>query len=39
MNMKKHFRNMVARLGEYINSHNDKFAEDLYYALAAMSYK
>lgn len=41
--MKKRFSNWmgeeIRKLGEYINNHNDKRAEDLYYALCAIHYK
>ena len=41
--MKKLFSNWmgeeIRKLGEYINNHNDKYAEDLYYTLCAIHYK
>lgn len=36
--MKTWLRIQIAKLGEYINFHQDKYAEDLYYALCAIGY-
>ena len=32
-------KEIIRKLGEYINHHNDKFAEGLYYLLASIYYR
>lgn len=34
-----YMREIIRKLGEYINHHNDKYAEALYYVLCGIIYK
>ena len=34
-----HTRNLIAKLGQYINNHNNKFVESVYYTLCNIYFR